>query len=388
MKTDTVFPASGRREVENIKRIVKCMFFLFVLSFTCSMPGYAGDLTVWMERAKEVQAEMMNQKAENIPDSSVVCETRGKAEERLISAFSALSDGRPREVWVIGKDIIPVGTCLKEHFGENAVYSNDSMDIIENKDGTYHVHRFVIQKKNLKEGKDNSMDTYKMPDAKNHWEVGDETGAFIDGNPYFFTCIDSDYKGGALFLCNTVIPADFGTDYEIYYSPGPIGYFGETNDYETSKIRSFLDSQTASYMKRSLIGINESASGSTMEGKFGATDSIGVKRYSIGFQQITQGLFIFSLNEAIMYAKWLWRFEGSESDNPKTVLSPFLSAYWLRTPYGNGFDYESSDMVYVVDLEKGNIHPASVRPESSVGDDYTDLFTAVGIRPAFVLDND
>lgn len=387
MKTDAVFPDSGRKEDENIKNLGKCMLFLFVLSLSFSKPVYADDLTVWMERAKAAQAAMMNQKPENIPDSSVICETRGKAEERLVSAFSALSEGGTQEVWVIGKDIIPVGTCLKEQFGKKAVYSNDSMDIIEKNDGSYHVHRFVIQNKDLREGKDNSMDTYKMPDAQNHWEVGDETGVFIDGKPYFFTCIDSDYKGGALFLCNTVIPADFGTD-DIYFSPGPIGYYGESNDYEVSKIRGFLDSQTASYMKKSLIRINESASGSTMEGKFGATDGIGIKRYSIGFQQITQGLFIFSLNEAIMYAKWLWRFEGSESDNPKTVSGPFLSAYWLRTPYGNGFDYESSDMVYVVDLEKGNIHPASVRPESSEGDDYTDLFTAVGIRPAFVLDND
>lgn len=368
------------------------MKMLLLIAILSSLPGtaaYAQELTEWMQKAREAQAAMMNVKPESIPDQSLVCETKGKADERLISAFSALSDEKMHEVWVIGKGIIPVGTCLKQTFGENVIYSNDEMDVLTKGGITYRVHRFVMQKRENGKGEGGSKYADKSPETKNHWEEGDETEAVIGENRYCFTCIDSDCGAGALFLCNTVIPADFLSEYDNgQLTPGPLSCFGITNDYRTSGIRAFLDLCGAPFMKDTVIKITESASGSTKEGKYENTAGSGIQSYSIGYRQMTGKMFILSLDEALTYRKWLFKFNGSDTDNPKTVTGPFAGAYWLRTPYGTSGDYADSGMVYVVDLEKGNIHPASVTPEAANGDVYTDMFTAVGIRPAFVLENE
>ena len=389
MTPDIPLKASSEKEEKIIKNFLKVLFLVFMFSIPLSVTAYAGELSAWIQKAKEAQAEMMNVKPENIPDHSLVCETEGKAEERLISAFSALSDGRMHEVWVIGKGIIPVGTCLKAAFGESVIYSNDEMDVFVKGGTEYRVHRFVMQKRDNGKEDGSSEETHKDPHTPNHWEEGDETEAAVGGNRYCFTCIDSDYGGGALFLCNTVIPADFGSEYaDEYLSPGPLSFFGTTNDYRTSGIKAFLDLYGAPFMKDTVIKINESASGSTKEGKYGNTTGSGIQSCSIGYRQMTGEMFILSLDEALTYTDWLWKFNGSDTDNPKTVTGPFASAYWLRTPYGSAGDYADSGMVYVVDLEKGNIHPASVMPTVKTGDNYTDMFTAVGIRPAFVLENE
>lgn len=331
---------------------------------------------------------MMRVKPESIPDSAVVCETEGKAEERLISAFSAISDEKSHDVWVIGKGILPVGTCLKAAYGESVVYSNDEMDVIDKGETIYRVHRFVLQKRENRSSEGNKG-TNKKPETANHWETGDETEAVIGEHRYCFTCINSDFEGGALFLCNTVIPADYMSVYaEDGVSPGPVSCFGTGNDYMTSEIRAFLELYGAPFMKDTVIRITESASGSTKEGKFENTAGSGIQSYSIGYRQMTGKLFLLSLDEALACTDWLWKFNGSDTDNPKTVTGPFAGAYWLRTPYGNAQNHADSGMVYVVDLEKGNIHPAAVMPEAASGDSYTDMFTAVGIRPAFVLSNE
>ena len=55
-----------------------------------------------------------------------------------------------------------------------------------------------------------------------HWELGDLQQAEIDGQNMLFRCIDQNYSDHmenhgqtALFLCETVIPADYGSRYEL-----------------------------------------------------------------------------------------------------------------------------------------------------------------------------
>lgn len=367
--------------------MVKVMVMILGLTLSTDFGSYAEELSDWISRARTQQAQLTGEDPESIPDSALICETGGKAEERLISAYSALPDSETHEVWIIGKDIVPVGICLKAAYGENVVYSNDETDVIEKEESVYRIHRFLIRKRSASGG-ETLMSRYKASDVVNHWEEGEETDVLLGESRLTFTCIDSDFYGKALFLCNSVIPADFGSVYgDEGILPGPARYFGETNDYGTSLVKTFLDQQSPSYMCDIKIGISESATGSTEEGKFGLTTGRGIKSYPAGSRELTGKLFLLSLDEALTYSDRLWKFTGSSGER-KTSAGAFAGAYWLRTPYGDGKDQAFTDMVYVVDLEKGNIHPARVMPDGSTGDVYTDAFTSVGIRPAFVLDND
>lgn len=237
-----------------------------------------------------------------------------------------------------------------------------------------------------------------------HWSVGDVLTRTIDGEEYEFTCIDDNYSDdlgnhtqSALFLCNTVIPAGYGGEYRteidgdghytnVWYA-GPIATFGTTNDYKHSNIRSFLDSETVFGADDLVIGIRNSYTGSTTAGRYSQTKANELSTYSIGYQQMTARLFILSVDEALRYKNYLWKFGGSESDNPETVTESTCQSYWLRNPAGTGNDYYETGLAYVVDLAQGNIHPQNIQPEGGTGDPYLDSQTSVGTRPAFILQN-
>lgn len=87
------------------------------------------------------------------------------------------------------------------------------------------------------------------------------------------------------------------------------------------------------------------------------------------------------------YKNSLWKFDGSEEDNPETQYTPFSKGYWLRSPMGNAQSYDTG-YVYVVDLVNGSIHPASIKPLESTGNDELDVTTTYGIRPAFIMKQD
>ena len=67
--------------------------------------------------------------------------------------------------------------------------------------------------------------------------------------------------------------------------------------------------------------------------------------------------------------------------------TPFSKGYWLRSPMGNAQSYDTG-YVYVVDLVNGSIHPASIKPLESTGNDELDVTTTYGIRPAFIMKQD
>ena len=99
-------------------------------------------------------------------------------------------------------------------------------------------------------------------------------------------------------------------------------------------------------------------------------------------------LFCLSVEEAVRYRQYLWKFNGSSTDNPETMRKGTCSGYWLRTPSGNASTYDETDAVYIVDLDRGNIHPAGIHPTGTTGDPYIDTQTTIGVRPVFLVDND
>lgn len=249
----------------------------------------------------------------------------------------------------------------------------------------------------------------RKPDAgtmeRMHWSIGDVQAREIDGETYMFRCIDENYADGtenhrqaALFFCETVIPADLGSRYEVeeqedgshrpVFVPGPIVNFGETNDYKYSKIHRWLEETAKSYGTEPVrVGVDYAYMGSTPEGMYSEFSDSRLKPSYIGDQKLTARVFILSVDEAVKYKDHLWRFEGEETDNPETQISAFSKGYWLRTPMGDLSSFDT-DCVYEVDLERGNIRPVPIRPQKDGEGDGSGQTGTTGVRPAFAMPQD
>jgi hypothetical protein len=81
-----------------------------------------------------------------------------------------------------------------------------------------------------------------------------------------------------------------------------------------------------------------------------------------------------SVDEALKYRDVLWKFDGSEINNPGSQVSAYSKGYYLRTPQDGGLDgFLYGDAIYAVSLVDGNIQPVNVKE------------TSYGIRPAMVI---
>lgn len=239
-----------------------------------------------------------------------------------------------------------------------------------------------------------------------HWELGDLQQAEIDGQNLLFRCIDQNYSDHmenhgqtALFLCETVIPADYGSRYELReqedgsheyeFCPGPLVNFGQSSDYKHSNIQTWLEQagDKIYLAKQVQIGTDMAFTGETPKGEYSSFDAVNLSSHPIGAQSLYGKLFLLSVEEAVKYKEFLWTFEGSQEENPETQLSSFSKGYWLRTPMGTG---DGADMGYVygVDLEQGQIRPERIRPTEGTGDAELDATSPFGVRPAFAMPQD
>lgn len=239
-----------------------------------------------------------------------------------------------------------------------------------------------------------------------HWTLGDLQRVEIDNKSYLFRCIDPNYSDGmenhqqvALFLSETVIPANYGSDYVVeeqedgshryVFQPGPIVNFGDTNDYKYSRIHQWLKEAGESiFMAEQIqIGTDTAWTGKTPEGEYSDFKSDSLSPHYIGNQKLWAKLFILSVDEAMKYRESLWKFGCSQTENPESQVSGFSKGFWLRNPMGitNSWD---TGYVYGVDLEQGNIHPESIFSKGTAGDEELDITSSFGIRPAFVMKQD
>ena len=235
-----------------------------------------------------------------------------------------------------------------------------------------------------------------------HWELGDLQQAEIDGQNMLFRCIDQNYSDHmenhgqtALFLCETVIPADYGSRYELReqedgsheyeFCPGPLVNFGQSSDYKHSNIQTWLEQagDKIYLAKQVQIGTDMAFTGETPKGEYSSFDAVNLSSHPIGAQSLYGKLFLLSVEEAVKYKEFLWTFEGAQEENPETQLSSFSKGYWLRTPMGTDMGY-----VYGVDLERGQIRPERIRPTEGTGDAELDATSPFGVRPAFVMPQD
>lgn len=256
----------------------------------------------------------------------------------------------------------------------------------------------------------------EISEKKMRWSLGDTVVREVDGEAYRFRCIDENYSDEmehhrqvALFLCDTVIPANYGSRYKFetpddrehgyVYEPGPIVNFGASCDYKYSAVRRWLKSAEPGMddAEPVNIGVSRAYTGSTPEGKY-SSFSGGLAGSYIGSQKMTDQLFILSVDEAFKYRDWLWRFDGAKEENPESQYGPFSKGYWLRSPAGDCGKLDTG-LVYIVDLVNGNIHPAPTVPAKQDTKNNTNLTRdrkdaedievqvtgTTGVRPAFVL---
>ena len=238
-----------------------------------------------------------------------------------------------------------------------------------------------------------------------HWNIGDIQARELDGQIYMFRCIDQNYsdaqqnhRKAALFICDSVIPANYGSDYEIkqtedgshryVFAPGPIVNFGNSNEYKYSSVYKWLEQQESVYnMEPTHIGVNYAYMGNSPEQEFANFDDNSFSSYYIGSQKLQAKFFILSLDEAIQYKDFMWKFEGSDKDNPETQYGSFSKGFWLRSPMGNSDNYDTG-YAYIVDLVNGNIHPAAIKPQKDLGNEELNVTTTTGVRPAFTMPQD
>lgn len=239
-----------------------------------------------------------------------------------------------------------------------------------------------------------------------HWNIGDVQAREIDGETYLFRCIDQNYtdemethRQSALFLCDSVIPADFGSDYcrketadgsyDYQFRPGPIVNFGSGSDYKYSAVRSWLGDFEGDFFNTEPvnIGISRAYKGSTGERMYSQFQESDLTGSYIGSQKLNGKLFILSVDEAIRYRDFLWKFDGSEQENPETQTGNFCKGYWLRTPEGDRKNHDTG-RVYIVDLVNGNLRPCPVSPEGGTADEELNVTGTTGVRPVFTMPQD
>lgn len=380
-----------------------------------------------LETAKEQESAITGEDPRLIPDSRLVVTDRMENDIRISSiAGQCLDEGNEQVFYVIGKDYVPEGSILPALYGAAVEYSCTEEATFRQKDGTYCLMRFAVcrtgerNEDSTGEGTDGSESDGSEPDgsepedgdvvaeeripARRRWKIGDKVERTIGGARYVFRCIDQNYGEGdamgqslALFLCESVIPADTGSEF-VYgkredgsfgyeFRPGPIVNFGESAEYVDSAVRAWLTaSESDSEVFPAVdVGVEMSCTGRTGDGLFSRFSASDLTFHRLGSQYLTGNYFILSLEEALRYRPYLWKVDGWGEEESAANTGTFSRGYWLRTPMGDGSGNDTG-YVYIVDLVNGSLHPQAVKPDAEGETDPELAVTGpIGVRPAFVL---
>lgn len=295
---------------------------------------------------------------------------RKECRRLLMEIVSSGNIGERNECFLTGKDYEPETLVIAQMFPDAVNISNTKMSEYE-EDGHHYVTCRVGFERGSDEEQEKDQEVTEGDHENRRWSVGDIRTQRIGDQVYRFRCIDDDYGSDsaeercALFLCETVIRSDV----ESIPEERKILPFGETNNYKTSQIRSWLKENSEINGVVSVnTGVNSAFLGATMPGTCHEFSESAFSRQELPVQSMTDGIFILSLEEAFQYKEELWNADGRES--------PYSRGYWLRTPafaVGERGEFIYGSRVYAVDLEQGCIRMAEVDDGS------------IGIRPAFCL---
>ena len=410
-------------------------------------------LRKWLDKAKEQESKLTGEDIKAIPDSRFLVSGQRENDGRVLTAAGQIPDFSEFAFYVIGINTEPNGMVLQDFYGEEIEHSEWMEDQFILDGSVYTIIRFSVKRKKSQENCSHQWEIVSQQEAgcmpkgrlnfqckrcrqqreimlapkghrdedldgncedcqesmekdrpeTIHWDIGDMLSGEIDGETYSFRCIDQNYsdqagnhRQGALFLCDSVIPANIGSGYSYelledgscgyVFSPGPVVNFGDSNDYKYSNVRSWLQESEENfpYAEDIELGVSMAYAGSTGHGMYSQLQRSDLRGSHIGNQKLTGRLFILSVDEALKYSKWLWRFDGSEKENPQSQIGMFSGGYWLRSPMGTAWDHDT-DFVYAVDLVNGVIRPVGILPERDTEDEELQVTCTIGVRPAFVM---
>lgn len=391
--------------------------------------GQASErLESWIQTAVSWDEKITGSESERW---QVVTENQAASRERLKNLISMVHDTERHEVLVIAKDHTPSAVVIGQEFPDVVGISELELDEFFVSDVRYRVVRIGFQRTweeslcehrmdrigrvepgCLTDGRDEmrcrlcgmemevllpavghrdedgdglcdicclEVDGENSPEAR-HYRIGDVLMKRIGKKEYPFRCIDEDYEGerdhyggGALFLCDTVIRSDIESDEQEHREIR----FGRDNNYKNSEVRAWLRKGTEGLLEDVLvtdIGTSHAYQGATKAGEYEQFSYEELVPLEKPFQLLEDRVFIFSVEEAVKYRDYLWKFNGSGENNPETQYSAHSRAYFLRTPqYKGGEGFEYGEGIYVVDLRSGNLRPAGVSDMD------------IGIRPAMVI---
>lgn len=195
-------------------------------------------------------------------------------------------------------------------------------------------------------------------DQEKIWYTGDTQERVIHGKIYTFRCVDPNYcdagmnRAGALFLCDSIIGGDQCVFDEKH------------NNWAASGLREWLQEGLEN---PSGIADAVTTTGYVYAGKssdYLISERKFTKRKQAG-KETEDKLFCLSLDEAVRYGSYLWKLNGSETDNFNLAGSHAMG-YWLRTPAAR-----DESQCYAVTYD-GKVALEEVRSDR------------IGIRPAFV----
>lgn len=371
-------------------------------------------LNYWLDIARQADKLITG---EEPADQQIITESQKEGNERLFNLVS-MADGTDRkEVYVIAKGYTPNASIIGQRFSavkniselfmERFIISGDTYTVLRvGFEKTYEEstcshdyeiidevaatctengHLTICCKKCGKEetvilpakghtdaDHDGICDVCQepadeIPEAV-HYRIGDLQIRTIGDKVYLFRCIDDDFEDAmensqklALFLCDSIIRSDINGGSKKLQ-------FGDSNNYKYSQIREWLlANANDDFVHETYIGITKSYLGATTIGAYDQFSESHLVGESSGFQQLQDRVFILSVDEAIKYRDYLWKFHGSEENNPESQISAYSKGYYLRTPQTNGKG------IYVVSLVDGNIRPVKASE------------TSIGIRPVMAI---
>jgi hypothetical protein len=378
-------------------------------------------LNKWLEIAKEADYSITG---EYPTDMQIITSSQSDGNERLLNLVS-MTDGTDRkEIYLIARGYYPNAAIISQRFQSVKNISELPMEELKIASNTYTILRVGFEKTYVESlcshdyevidevaatcmenghltvqcnkcGKEETVispatghvdsdhdgicdvcyePSDEVPEAV-HFSIGDVQVRTIGDKPYLFRCIDDDFEDSmensqklALFLCDSVIRSDIrGVSKKIN--------FGYNNNYKYSKVREWLlENAKADFVHETYIGITNSYMGLTSTGAYEQFSENSLLGQSILFQQLEDRVFILSVDEAIKYKDYLWKFNGSNENNPESQISAYSKGYYLRTPQDSGiYDFRYGTGIYSVSLMEGNIRPVEVSE------------TSIGIRPVMAI---
>ena len=174
-----------------------------------------------------------------VPENGYQVESAEQCKRLLMEIVSGVQNDERYEYTITGKDYEPESLIIAQMFPDAINISNTKI-----KEYQENGHRYVTCKIGFERSmeQENDKNLIEGEVTGRHWKIGDLRSWEIGGKNYLFRCIDDDYSSNsndqvfALFLCEAVIRSDvISTD-----SKQEMLTFGSTNNYKTSEIRKWL----------------------------------------------------------------------------------------------------------------------------------------------------